>query len=101
LKNSLANLYSTNLFEDVEIYLERKNEKNIVVVNLQEKVSRIARFGLRVDNEYLTQVLIDVRDENLFGTGTEIGTTFFSGILLYMSSSQFVHFFNHQNVFGH
>lgn len=80
LKNSLANLYSTNLFEDVEISLVRKNEKNIVVVNLQEKVSRIARFGLRVDNEYLTQVLIDVRDENLFGTGTEIGTTFFSGL---------------------
>jgi NTE family protein len=31
------------------------------------------RFGLRIDNENQTQISIDLRDENLIGTGTELG----------------------------
>lgn len=80
VKKSITNLFSTNLFNDAEILIEQSNDKNILVVQLEEKVSRIARFGLRLDNEYATQVMIDVRDENLAGSGTELGATFLSGI---------------------
>lgn len=79
-EKALLNLHSTNLFEDVEFKYIRKKGKNILCLELTEKRSQIARFGLRIDNEYGTQVSADLRDENLFGTGTEIGLIFNSGL---------------------
>jgi NTE family protein len=37
------------------------------------------RFGLRIDDEDFTQVSLDIRDENVFGTGTELGGILFYG----------------------
>lgn len=79
-KRGLANLRSTNLFDQVELTAESKNGINNLKVSLIEKPSSVIRFGFRIDNEYYTQASVDLRDENFNGTGTEIGAIFSGGI---------------------
>lgn len=73
ISRGLINLRSTNLFDEVILTVRKENGKNIVVLSVQEKVSGLARFGFRFDNEKKAQFSIDIRDENIFGTGTEFG----------------------------
>ncbi len=75
-----TNLKSTNLFEEIYLELERANGENILKVHLKEKISAVLRLGIGADNEYQTQVSIDIRDENLFGSGTELGAIFTGGL---------------------
>ncbi|MCF8266862.1 MAG: outer membrane protein assembly factor, partial [Ignavibacteriales bacterium] len=63
-----------NLFNKIELVSNRTLMGNQVEILVEEKISSLVRFGLRIDNEYLTQLLVDLRDENVFGTGTEIGS---------------------------
>ncbi len=79
LKKGLANLRATDLFESVDIHVDDNADKSILNVNVKEKVSSLMRFGLRIDNVDFTQVSLDLRDENIFGTGTEFGTILFYG----------------------
>ena len=79
LKKGLANLRGTNLFEDIDVVINREGEKNDVVVRVQEKPSAVLRAGLRIDNENFAQASIDFRDENIFGTGTELGAILSGG----------------------
>ncbi|MBN1638616.1 MAG: BamA/TamA family outer membrane protein [Ignavibacteriales bacterium] len=76
---SLDNLRNTRLFNDVELSIEKSSDKNIVVLKVEEKISSLLRFGLRADNEYLTQISMDIRNENLWGSGTEIGAIISAG----------------------
>ena len=78
-QEGLTNLRSTNLFDDVVLTVKRENEKNILTIHVLEKVSSLMRFGFRVDNEDKFQLSLDIRDENLFGTGTELGLLLFGG----------------------
>ncbi len=73
IKDALTNLRSTNLFDDVYISLARKDNKNILDVSVEEKAASLLRVGFRADNENKAQINLDIVDENLFGTGTEIG----------------------------
>lgn len=74
-EKGLVNIRSTDLFESVELTAGMEGEKVNVNVNITEKVTGILRGGFRVDNENFTQLSVDVREENLLGTGTEIGFT--------------------------
>ncbi len=76
----LRNLQSTGLFEAVEISIVQKGSKNILNIIIEEEYSKILRFGIRIDNEYLTQASIDFRNENFYGTGTEVGTNLTLGV---------------------
>ncbi len=78
-EKGLTNLRSTNLFEQIEMEIAGTNGQTEIILKLQEKISSLIRFGLRIDNENFAQVLLDVRDENLLGTGTEIGAQFSYG----------------------
>jgi len=78
-EKGLANLRSTNLFDQINIEAIPSDSTNEVKINLIEKASSIIRFGMRIDNENYTQVSFDIRDENFNGTGTELGTTFSGG----------------------
>ncbi|MCK7527190.1 MAG: BamA/TamA family outer membrane protein [Ignavibacteriales bacterium] len=69
----LTNLRSTNLFNDVVFTVVKEGNENVVFLKVTEKISGIARLGFRVDSENKTQFSLDIRDENLFGSGTEIG----------------------------
>ncbi|MFH1198139.1 MAG: patatin-like phospholipase family protein [bacterium] len=80
VKTGLHNLITTNLFEDVVLTLQRTDNQNNMTVNVIEKPSKVVRFGLRIDNENLTQASVDLREENLFGSGTEVGAIFSGGL---------------------
>ncbi len=79
-ERGLTNLRSTNLFEQIELTVEKRKNGNNLIINLIEKPSSIIRLGLRLDNEYFTQLSLDIRDENFNGTGTELGAIFSGGI---------------------
>ena len=80
LSEGLKSLTSTGLFDNVGLKLSRRDNKNILTIQVGEKISTVLRFGLRIDNENFTQASVDLRDENLFGTGTELGATFAGGL---------------------
>jgi NTE family protein len=79
VEQGLINLRSTNLFEDIVLTVKKIHNQNIIVLNVVERISSVARFGFRVDNEDNLQVSLDIRDENLFGSATEIGLLFSGG----------------------
>jgi len=80
ISEGVKNLTSTNLFDNIELILKRKSNRNILIIQVSEKISTVLRFGLRIDNENFTQASVDLRNENLFGTGTELGTSFSGGL---------------------
>ncbi len=77
--DGLTNLRSTNLFDDIYLTIKKDGNKNILTIHVLEKMSSLVRFGFRVDNEDKFQLSLDIRDENLFGTGTELGLLLFGG----------------------
>ena len=80
LAKSLKNLRTTGLFTSVDINIEKKNNQNILKINVEDKLTGIIRLGLKMDNERFLQPSVDIRNENLFGTGTELGVQFFGGL---------------------
>jgi NTE family protein len=79
ISEGLTNLRSTNLFEDMILTVEKINNRNIVMLKVQERTAGLLRLGFRADNEYHAQFSFDIRDENLFGTATELGLLFYGG----------------------
>lgn len=79
IEKGLRNLRSTGLFEFVEITVAEESGQNILNIIVTEKPTGLIRFSNRIDNEYKFQIGIDIREENLLGTGSEIGLTFFTG----------------------
>ncbi len=80
LEEALSNLRATNLFNEIELNVTYNGVDNKINFNIEEKIPSLFRFGLRIDNENLTQVWLDIRDENLLGTGTELGGVFLGGL---------------------
>jgi NTE family protein len=79
VKQGLTDLRSTNLFNDIVLTVKRENGMNIIVLNVDEKISSLVRVGFRIDDEKKAQLSLDFRDENLFGSGTELGLLLFGG----------------------
>lgn len=79
INSALVNLRSTNLFKNIELEISRDDHLYDINLMVQEKITSLVRFGFRLDNENLTQILVDVREENLFGTATELGATLSAG----------------------
>jgi NTE family protein len=75
----LANLRSTNLFDQIELSAIENDGQYKLKLEVIEKISSVIRFGMRIDNEYLTQATVDVRDENFNGSGAELGAIFTGG----------------------
>jgi len=79
IKQGLINLQSTNLFDDIFLTVKRSKGKNILILQLREHPSSVMRLGFRADNENNVQFSLDLVDENLFGSGTELGMLLFGG----------------------
>ena len=79
LEEALDNLRVSNLFEEIDVEIYKENGNNVLEIKVDERIPTVFRFGLKINNEYFTQFLFDLRDENLFGSGTELGLTFFAG----------------------
>ncbi len=80
LSKSLENLRTTGLFKSVDINIVKKEDKNILKITVEDKLTGIIRLGMKIDNERFLQPSIDIRNENLFGSGTELGVQFFGGL---------------------
>ncbi|MCK9425092.1 MAG: patatin-like phospholipase family protein [Ignavibacteriaceae bacterium] len=80
IQQGLTNLRSTGLFENVYVQIEKENDKKILTLIVDEKISNTARIGFKLDNENKPQFWFDVRDANILGTATELG------FLLYLSA---------------
>lgn len=79
LFKGLNNLRTTGIFKSIDVLItDSENGKDVTIV-VEEKNSSLVRFGLKVDNERYVQFSVDARDENLWGTGTELGALFFGG----------------------
>ncbi|MBK8552432.1 MAG: patatin-like phospholipase family protein [Ignavibacteria bacterium] len=72
---SIKNVMSTNLFQQVSFdYVYSKNYyEPDLKIKLVEKNTIALRFSIKADNERKLQLLLDLRDENIFGTGIEAG----------------------------
>jgi NTE family protein len=76
VSQGMANLFGTNLFDQMHLSIHHEGDSlqwNVTTIHTHERNTELIRFGLRVDNERNIQPSIDVRDENLFGAGAEIG----------------------------
>lgn len=73
IEQSLQNIYSTNLFQQLSISLNDSNhtDKPDLHINMIEKSSRNFRFSIRGDNERKLQLYFEVSNENIFGTNNE------------------------------
>ena len=105
IAQGIANLYGTNLFEQVSIdtRLEGSNgEHQVVLINVRERNTELIRFGMRIDNERGLQPSLDVRDENLFGLGAELGVHAFGGTRnrSYLAEFKSTRIFNSYLTFG-
>jgi NTE family protein len=69
--SGLANIYASGLFDQVLLNLNRCDSGVVVKIDVKEKFSGLARFGLHY-HEYLhTETFLDVGNSNLFGFGNE------------------------------
>lgn len=73
LKDALVNLRSTSLFDDIFLNVERIKKQNVLVLQVREKPSSLLRVGFGIDNENKLNLNLDLVDENLLGSGTELG----------------------------
>jgi len=80
VQKGLTNLRSTKLFDNIDLFVKEENGQNILIISVNEKPSSLLRVSFRTDNVYRAQFGFDLRDENLFGTGTELGLILFGGL---------------------
>lgn len=75
LNSSIQNVISTNLFRQVSFDFDfQKNTSDpLLKIGMVEKNTKALRFSMKVDNDYNLQLLLDVRDENVFGSAVEAG----------------------------
>ncbi len=73
IEKSLKNLYSTQLFTNIEINVKNESGENVVYVKVEEKLTSLIRLGLKIDEEFGTIAMVDIRDENLLGDNLEFG----------------------------
>jgi outer membrane protein assembly factor BamA len=73
IEQSLQNIYSTNLFQQLSLNFEETDnpQKLNLIINLVEKSTRNVRFSLRGDNERKLQMYFEVNNESIFGTNNE------------------------------
>jgi NTE family protein len=74
LEDGLQNLRATGLFEDIFLQVDRHSYQATI-----DLISSLLKLGFLVDNTYNAQLGIDLRDINLFGSGTELGLFLFGG----------------------
>jgi len=76
VSQGIANLYGTGLFEQMHLSVHHEGDSsqyNITTIHARERNTELIRLGLRIDNERNIQPSVELRDENLFGAGAEIG----------------------------
>jgi NTE family protein len=78
-RQGVANISATGLFEYVYLEVSYGDPRPTVTIRVKEHPSQAIRLGVRVDNERSIQGMMDLRDEDLFGSGMELGATVAGG----------------------
>ncbi len=76
-QQGLTNLRSTNLFENIIVSVSKDSGRNKLVMEVFEKETNLVRIGLKLENENNPQLSFDIRDNNVFGSGSELGLLLF------------------------
>ena len=79
LEEGLKRLRATGLFEDISLAVEQDVSGVTINLDANEKISSLMKIGFLVNNTYNAQLAIDIRDVNLFYSGTELGLFLFGG----------------------
>lgn len=79
-RQALVNLYGTNLFEQVLMDVGFENDLPVITIQMEEKPTDVSRLGFRIDNERNVQPSLELRNENLLGTATELGASVAGGL---------------------
>jgi len=69
IDNAVRNVYSTQLFERVNVNIIEHDEKNDLEIKVKERSSLIMRLGGKIDTDRGGQAYIEFGDENMLGTG--------------------------------
>lgn len=86
MKNSLVEsmgaIVGTNLFQQASMFFDYTDSSKYPSLNFNvvEKSTRNIRLSFRVDNERKFQGYFDLRNENIYGSGNEIGLTLKGGL---------------------
>lgn len=73
LKESLGGIYGTSLFIQTSLSMNYINTKPVLDIYLVEKSARNLYVSFSANNERKLQGYASLRNENLFGTGNELG----------------------------
>ncbi|MFA5404138.1 MAG: patatin-like phospholipase family protein [Ignavibacteria bacterium] len=82
IEQSLQNIYSTNLFQQLSFNLIDSEYTNRPSLSIQliEKSSRNLRFSMRADNERKLQLYFELNNESIFGTNNEVALSLNGGL---------------------
>lgn len=78
-QEGMARIAGTTLFESVQLDVAFREEGAAVRIRLTERPSQLLSLGMRIDNERNLQGLIEMRDDNVFGTGSSLGLSISGG----------------------
>ncbi len=79
LEDGLMRLKATGLFEDINLSVENDASGATINLDVNEKISSLMKIGFLVNEAYNAQLAVDIRDVNLFYSGTELGLFLFGG----------------------
>jgi NTE family protein len=68
----MKNIYSTGLFDRVQLRIQREDASARVNLNVEEKKFDILRIGARHDRDYESEGFCEILDDNLLGYGAKL-----------------------------
>lgn len=79
--DSWENLFSTELFYNIQFKIEETNTDSLVdlIIQVKERGDQTVKLGARSDNERKFQLGIDIIQDNLFNMGTRVSARGFGG----------------------
>ncbi len=75
----LKNISALGLFHQVDLDVNYDSPKPTLTIRVEERSSQLMRLGIHIDDERNAQFIVDIRDENVGGGGSELGVAFFGG----------------------
>jgi len=70
--DGINNIHSTNLFETVSLEVDRKNQQALIVIKVRERAFSLLRLSYHHDLDRKNKALIELADENIFGSGNQL-----------------------------
>ena len=78
-RQGVANIGGTTLFEYVHLQVDYAGTKPDLTLRVLERPSQLLSLGIRSDDERNLQGLLEVRDDNLGGSGSSLGLSISGG----------------------